>query len=106
MTPTCRLGGVCVLVSRDAMLSPTVMGATLAGVAQCTRCSTVWETTGWRPRHCGHCGQDWGVSLHDPCLGRIDGATEACCGHGDPAAAYVLFGDGRRLEGTACQGRL
>jgi len=46
------------------------------------------------PRPCEHCGrppfecercEEW----HDACLGHVDGATIACCGHGKPDEAYV-----------------
>jgi hypothetical protein len=63
------------------------------GIAQCTQCSTVYEATGWAPRHCDHCDRDWGESMFDPCLGRIKGADAACCGHGDPGAAYIARRD-------------
>ena len=89
MSPECRLGGACELVSRAELLGR-------AGVAQCRRCSTVYEPAGWQPRRCGHCGLSWGEALHDPCLGTLEGVVEACCGHGDPAAAYRSFTDGRR----------
>ena len=90
----CRLGGDCDLVSRGERLQHP-------GVAQCARCSEVFEAVGWVPRACGFCDRGYGVSLHDPCLGTIEGAVEACCGHGDTAKAYVSFRDGRRFEGTA-----
>ena len=46
------------------------------------------------PRPCPHCGrppfpceecEEW----HDGCLGHIENATIACCGHGNPDDAYV-----------------
>lgn len=96
--PTCRLGGDCDLVSREQLLG-------FPGVAQCTQCSQVYETTGWAPRTCAHCLRPYGESLHDPCLGQIEGAIEACCGHGDPTRAYISFTDGRRTETlTDCNG--
>lgn len=93
-TPECRLGGPCELVSRDVLLGRV-------GVAQCQRCSAVYQTTALIPRVCAHCGLGYGASLHDPCLGELPGVLEACCGHGDPSAAYVLHTDGRR-EGIPC----
>lgn len=59
-----------------------------AGIAQCVRCSQVYEATGWVPRSCGHCGLFWGESLHDPCLGTIPGVLAACCGHGGLMERY------------------
>ncbi len=74
------------------------MGA--AGVVQCLDCSLVYEPTGWRRRRCNHCGMEWGETLIDPCIGRpIKGVSEACCGHGVPGNAYIIFDDGRRLGG-------
>lgn len=81
--PVCRLGGPCQLVSRAS-----VLGVDKPQVAQCLRCSIVYEATGWQPRVCEHCDLAWGESLHDPCLGELPNVTEACCGHGDPSTAY------------------
>ena len=80
----CRLGGDCDPVDRS-----TVYGPHDGGVMQCVRCSTVYAPTGWAPRACGHCGREYGESLHDPCLGTLPGVVDACCGHGDPARAYA-----------------
>ena len=87
--PLCRLGGVCVLAGRDALLG-------VPGVAQCRNCSEVYSASAWVPRACEHCGLMYGESLHDPCLGHLDGVVEACCGHGDEAKAYRRYADGRR----------
>lgn len=81
---------MCELLSCDQLLGRV-------GIAQCLKCSQVYETIGWLPRHCAHCDKDWGESLHDPCLGRIEGVIQACCGHGDPTKAYQVFADGRRV---------
>lgn len=94
--PVCRLGGTCDLVSRDY---PHSRESKIVGVAQCIKCSIVYEATAWRRRQCDHCGKEWGESLHDPCIGTIDGAVEACCGHGRADIAYVSYTDGRRLTG-------
>jgi hypothetical protein len=83
------MGGECELVSRGELLQRP-------GVAQCLKCSTVYEANGWVPRTCPHCQMAYGESLHDPCLGMIPGAVEACCGHGDESKRYVTFSDGRR----------
>jgi len=44
-------------------------------------------------RACGHCGQPNTPEGHDACLGTIPGAINACCGHGNKAAAYVQFAE-------------
>ncbi len=50
------------------------------------------------PRPCTHCGfppfecqecEEW----HDACLGHVDGANIACCGHGNFDDAYVGWDD-------------
>lgn len=82
-------GAECRLVSRAEMLGT-------AGVAQCLDCSTVYEPDGWRERRCDHCDMVFGQSLHDPCLGWLEGVVEACCGHGDESRRYVTYADGRR----------
>lgn len=87
--PDCSEGGKCELLSRDTILGKQ-------GVAQCKRCSVVYEATGWRRRKCDHCGKEWGQSIHDPCLGMLEGVVQACCGHGDESVAYRLYVDGRR----------
>ena len=35
---------------------------------------------------------------HDPCIRKLPGVTAACCGHG-VRASYVLFADGRVIDG-------
>lgn len=87
-TPTieCRLGGPCVIVSRESVYGYNDQYA--AGIGQCVRCSLVYEPVAWRPRTCGFCALSYGKSLHDPCLGTIPGVTAACCGHGDPSERY------------------
>lgn len=68
----------------------------------------VYEDTGTRAgygfehRPCRRCGQkipgsDYGKA--DPCLGRLPGVDNACCGHGDPAAAYIRFTNGVTVRG-------
>ena len=51
-------------------------------------------------RPCGHCGRPDTTEGHDGCLGTLAGVRNACCGHGDPEAAYVQLVGGRRLGGT------
>ena len=40
-------------------------------------------------RACGHCGLENTPDGYDGCLGKILGAKNACCGHGNSRAAYV-----------------
>lgn len=50
-------------------------------------------------RPCKQCGvQNWDGP--DPCIGHIDGAKNACCGHGVPGAAYVSFENGLCIRGN------
>lgn len=51
-----------------------------------------------KDRDCGKCGLPNTPEGHDGCLGTIPGATNACCGHGDPTQAYVQFPD-RNVRG-------
>lgn len=55
----------------------------------------------WIKRPCGYCGE-YGNSndgLPDPCLGNLAGVTNACCGHGDPSQAYIVFMGGLVIRG-------
>lgn len=52
----------------------------------------------WRERPCGRCGEATDDG-HDPCIAKLPGVKNACCGHGDTAEAYAQFEDGRRLGG-------
>jgi len=54
-------------------------------------------------RACGHCGEANTPAGHDACLGTIDGAINACCGHGIDSAAYVQFADGTVIRGAAAR---
>lgn len=55
----------------------------------------------WRGRPCGHCGQHATPEGHDACLGTLPGVTNACCGHGNDAEAYVQRPDGNVTRGAA-----
>ena len=44
-------------------------------------------------RDCGHCNLPNRPDGHDACIGYIDGAVNACCGHGVEDDAYVQFSD-------------
>lgn len=53
-------------------------------------------------RLCGHCGLPNTDAGHDGCLGTLQGAVNACCGHGDVEAdPYIQFSDGTELRGPA-----
>lgn len=43
---------------------------------------------------CRECGAQYepGVDI-DPCIGRVPGAYSACCGHGNPEHARILYGE-------------
>jgi hypothetical protein len=43
---------------------------------------------------CRECGASYrpGVEI-DPCIGRVPGAYSACCGHGNPDHARILYGE-------------
>lgn len=51
-------------------------------------------------RPCGVCSKSRTPEGHDACLGTLTGVLNACCGHGDVDAAYVVFHDGTRLSGV------
>jgi len=50
-------------------------------------------------RDCGVCGRRRTQDGHDGCPGTLAGVANACCGHGDEAAAYVQFCDGSIVRG-------
>jgi hypothetical protein len=49
--------------------------------------------TTWEQRPCGNCHKPNTPEGYDGCLGYIPGVMNACCGHGEPAEAYVQFYD-------------
>ena len=51
----------------------------------CPACNVV-------PTVCGLCTDAGDPQTHDPCLGHIEGATSACCGHGNDIG-HVIIGD-------------
>lgn len=55
----------------------------------------------WHTRPCGSCGEFPTKDGHDPCLGVLANVSNACCGHGCAAEAYVQFNDRSRLSGHA-----
>ena len=53
----------------------------------------------WHGKPCGVCLKHKTAEGHDPCLGTLANVENACCGHGDVNAAYVIFTDGQRVAG-------
>ena len=55
----------------------------------------------WRKRPCGHCGKHGTQDddFADPCLGKLPGVVNACCGHGSSADAYICFENGSVVRG-------
>jgi hypothetical protein len=58
-----------------------------------------WLRLGSNPHDppCASCGLPPTDDGHDPCLGPIDGARSACCGHG-AVPGYIAYTDGTRDE--------
>ena len=50
-------------------------------------------------RICDRCDKEVPNEGPDPCIGNLPGVSNACCGHGDPAKAYVQFTNGIVLRG-------
>lgn len=50
-------------------------------------------------RKCGCCGEDNREDKCDPCLGKLPGVMNACCGHGDKANSYIQFDNGVIVRG-------
>lgn len=42
-------------------------------------------------RPCAHCGKEYTDGEIDPCLGRLPGVTNACCGHGGVCKKYIQY---------------
>jgi hypothetical protein len=57
-----------------------------------------WLRLGSNPNDppCARCGLAVSAEGADPCLGLIDGARSACCGHG-VADGYITYTDGTRV---------
>lgn len=45
-------------------------------------------------RTCGHCNLPERDDECDPCLGKLPGVANACCGHGSPSESYIQFEGG------------
>ncbi len=57
------------------------------------------QPTAGNRRNCALCQIPDTPEGHDPCLGTIPGVTNACCGHGDPVAAYIQLETGSHAQG-------
>lgn len=55
---------------------------------------------GGKDRPCIKCGKD--NENVDACLGMLPGVSNACCGHGDPEQAYIIFDNGIAVRGFTC----
>ena len=54
---------------------------------------------GGEDRTCKRCGATQGAVVGpDPCIGRLENVTNACCGHGESLGAYVMFENGTFLK--------
>ena len=50
-------------------------------------------------KKCGQCKRRRTAEGHDGCLGKIEGAMNACCGHrGHGEGPYIQYWDGRTLR--------
>lgn len=52
-------------------------------------------------RACAACNQFETADGMDPCLGKLPGVWSACCGHGIPEVAFVMFDDDTEIRGVA-----
>ena len=59
----------------------------------------------FKQRPCPQCGKSYGVDGHDPCLGRLPGVINACCGHGGRCTSYIQFENGVTIEGKFTAGK-
>ena len=59
---------------------------------------TLTPTAG-NERSCGYCNKPNTSEGHDGCLGTLEGAMNACCGHGEVAEAYIQYWDGKEVRG-------
>lgn len=49
---------------------------------------------------CPKCGREYAPGEEpDPCIGRLEGVSQACCGHGKQHKAYVQFDNGILFRG-------
>jgi hypothetical protein len=52
-----------------------------------------------KDRACGKCNQPNTKEGHDPCLGTLKNAMNACCGHGNLSEAFVQLPNGFSIRG-------
>ena len=50
-------------------------------------------------RPCKHCNKYPTPEGYDDCLGHLENVKYACCGHGIPENAYIIFNDGKHING-------
>ena len=50
-------------------------------------------------RPCGHCKMENREDDCDPCLGELQGVSNACCGHGEVSDSYIQFENGVTVRG-------
>lgn len=71
--------------------------------------SIVWKAKHWQyedgepttsERPCVHCGRISRSGDPDPCLGKLPRVKAACCGHGEPDDAYMIFDCGASVYGS------
>ena len=55
-------------------------------------------------RECGHCQLPNRDDDCDPCIGKLPGVANACCGHGSPAESYIQFDNGITVRGFKLDG--
>ena len=51
------------------------------------------------PKPCTKCGAVFPYGGPEAGLGTLPGVTFACCGHGDPKKAYIIFENGITIRG-------
>lgn len=65
------------------------------GLVGCKHCTATEKPFGLFNNKCLHCNMfgiiDGDVEVYDPCIGKLEGVTNACCGHGHENCAYVQF---------------
>ena len=56
-------------------------------------------------RICGKCNLVNRKDMCDPCLGKLEGVKNACCGHGERESSYIQFENGITVRGFSSEGR-
>lgn len=50
-------------------------------------------------KECKHCGKKQSHFRADPCIGKLPGVKNACCGHGNRELSYIQFENGTVIRG-------